>query len=184
VDRCFGDQTGNHKKEIEDRNQAIDDTLEHHVTMKIIVRRKKRKVSLEHDLAAAGKKRDGLRQTRSDLLFGLRECEKTWLKLRRELVPASTLSPAAEFEQRRADMNRPSDFLSFSTYALQVHLFIADPSLSNDGREIRFPSLSKVKSVFLSDQSLTVPCDILAIAIPAASPDFHARTAGSRYTAT
>jgi hypothetical protein len=91
--------------------------------MKIIVRRKKRKVSLEHDLAAAGKKRDGLRQTRSDLLFGLRECEKTWLKLRRELVPASTLSPAAKFEQRRADMYIPSDFFMFSTYATALFRF-------------------------------------------------------------
>jgi hypothetical protein len=71
VDRCFGAQTGNHKKQIEDLNQAINDTLEHHLTRKIIVRRKMRKVALEHDLAAAGKKRDGLRQTRSDLLFGL-----------------------------------------------------------------------------------------------------------------
>jgi hypothetical protein len=115
VDRCLGDQTGNHKKEIEDLNQAIKDTLEHHVTRKIIVRRKKRQVAMGHDLAAAGKKRHGLKQSRSDQLFGLRECETTWLK---QLVPASTLSPAAEFEQPRADMNRHSDLLMFSTYAL------------------------------------------------------------------
>jgi hypothetical protein len=104
-------------------NKAINDTLEHHVTKTIIVRRKKRKVALEHVLAAAGKKLDGWRQSRYDLLFGLRECENTWLKHRRELVPASTLSPAAESEQRRADMNRPSDFLMFSTTATALFRF-------------------------------------------------------------
>jgi hypothetical protein len=93
------------------------------VTKKIIVRRKKRKVALEHDLAAAGKKLDGWRQSHYDMLFGLRECENTWLKQRRELVPASILSPAAEFEQRRADMNRSSDFLMFFNYAIAPFRF-------------------------------------------------------------
>jgi hypothetical protein len=96
-------------------------------------------------------------------------------------LPGSRIRTAP---RRHEETQRLLNVLHRRHSALQVHLFIADPSLSNDGREIKFPSLSKRKSVFLSDQSLTVACDILAIAIPAASSDFHARTAGSRYTAT